>query len=205
MGFWTGTALDIACVALLHSDRGGTRVHAKYAPTIKEATNGTDHCIERMFGKIDVNTITTNDPDSYHDTTLLISQQPGDTVPHAELSNVPLEKVSLAKPARHSSQPYSSSVSRLSNEPPKRSSTTPSEFSTQTFPRAKFDVGSPVMQSPISPFSSIHMPPSTSTGYNSLPEEEPDHYLPAEPQSADDTAGAASSGDLGSGSTTRYG
>jgi hypothetical protein len=143
---------------------------------------------------VDADKITaTNDPDSYHDTTLLISQKPEEITPHAELTNVPLDHVSPAKPARHSSQPYSSSVSQLSHELPKRSSTTPS------------DVGSPAVQSPGSPFSPMHMPPLNSTGYNSLPDEEPDHDLPAEPQGVGDTAGAASSGDLRSGSMARYG
>jgi hypothetical protein len=155
---------------------------------------------------VDADKITaTNDPDSYHDTTLLISQKPEEITPHAELTNVPLDHVSPAKPARHSSQPYSSSVSQLSHELPKRSSTTPSGFSTQAFHKAKFDVGSPAVQSPGSPFSPMHMPPLNSTGYNSLPDEEPDHDLPAEPQGVGDTAGAASSGDLRSGSMARYG
>lgn len=155
---------------------------------------------------MDVDKITaTNDLDSYHDTTLLISQKPEETTPHAELTNVPLDHVTPAKPARHSSQPYSSSVSQPSHELPKRSSTTPSGLSTQAFSRAKFDVGSRDVQSPRSPFSPMHMPPLTSTGYNSLPDEEPDHDLPAEPQGVGDTARAASSGDLGSGSMTRFG
>jgi hypothetical protein len=51
----------------------------------------------------------------------------------------------------------------------------------------------------------MHMAPPNSTGYNSLPDEEPDTDTLAEAHGAEGTAVAASSGDLGSGSTMRYG
>src|SRR5580692_6574683 len=114
-----------------------------------------------------------NDPDSYHDTTHLITKNPDETTPHANLTTVQLDHVYPAKLAHHSSQPYSSSTSQSSNKLPKRASTTPSTFTAQEFPRAKFQFNSP-LTSPGSPFSPMHMPHTNATGYNSLPDEEPD-------------------------------
>lgn len=51
----------------------------------------------------------------------------------------------------------------------------------------------------------MHIPALNATGYNSLPDEEPDNNLPAEAQGAEGTAGRGSSEDIGSGSTMRYG
>jgi len=59
--------------------------------------------------------------------------------------------------------------------------------------------------SPGSPFSPMHIPLPNATGYNSLPDEEPDTDLPAEAEGAEARAGGASAGDIGSGSTIRYG
>lgn len=137
--------------------------------------------IERKFEKIDAKITTTTDRDSNHETALLISQQPGETTTHAELTNVPPDHISPAKPGHYSLQSYSSSISQSPDELPKTSSTTPHDFSAHTSHRAKFDAVSPVMLSPRSPFSPIYIPPSHSRGYNSLPDDEHDHDLPAKP------------------------
>jgi len=50
----------------------------------------------------------------------------------------------------------------------------------------------------------MHIPSSNATGYKSLPDEEPDSDLPAEAQGGEGTTRNVSSGDIGSGSKTRY-
>jgi hypothetical protein len=117
---------------------------------------------------------TAYDPDLYGNTTLTVTQKPGEATPHVGLSNVPLGHIIPAKLAHHPTEPSPGGVNLESSVGlSKRSHTSPSTFA----PRKNTAVESPLLTSP-PPFSPTHVPHSNRTGYNALPADDVDIESP---------------------------